>query len=214
MPRPWGPTGVGDFDPYKIGDQSRKQIVLELKNHGIESVSSAFFDALDMAVAFFNSNQAMAESSKPAKVRKNIQNALDAALVLNDRLNALDGNSRYLMNDVVDEGVHHLYNSLEFIIHSLSEASNLANQYQKNGRLPDYARLWLAVDVASAIKKYLGVPPTTTRGGVFESVVTIMLEIATGNVVSDVNDLIRRALKARRNDDHPGFIENLPPEPD
>ncbi len=201
MTRPYVPTGIVDFAPYKIDDQSREQIVLEVKNHGIESVTSAFFDALGVTVASFNSSQAIAEASKPAKVRKNIRNAVDAALVLNDRLDDLDGNSRQLMTEVVDQGVHHLHNNLDIIIRFLIEASNLANQYQKKGRLPDHARLFFAINVASAIKKHLEVAPTTTRGGVFESVLTIMLEIATGNEVNDVNDLVRRALKALRDDD-------------
>jgi len=216
MPRQWGATGVTDFKPVDIDLNGREQIRSQLQSiDSTYKVPEDFYKSLGLAIARFNSGEALAAISSPAVVRKNLQAAIDAALALNERLNDLDGNSRQLLSSV-DGGEtsvlqdHHLWK----IIRALSEADHLADEYPKKGRLPEHHRLWLAVDVANAIDVHVGAAPTTKVDGLFESILAIILEIATGHQVSSVHDLARRALKSRNLRDPIIAPAHSPPEDD
>lgn len=214
MSRRWGATGVSDHVSIEIDAKARTQIGLELRARGVTSqIPEDFYKSLGEAISSFNSGRELAKASKPAKVRANLQAAIDAALVLNDRLNDLDGNSRQLLGEVENGEASVLQNVyLRKIIQALSDASHLADEYPERGRLPEHERLWLAVEVANAISTHLGITPTTTKDGAFESVLTIVLEIATGNRVSSVHDLARHALKAKQ--EQPDIIKHVPPKDD
>lgn len=200
MSKKWGATGAADHHPFEIGAGDRTQIARELRSNGIGSaVPAEFYGSLGESIASFKSGRELAKGSSPSSVRANLKAAITAALELNERLNKLDGNSRQLLGEVEGGEIATLQNVyLRKTIQALSEASRLAGEYPATGRLPDHQRLWLAVDVANAISTHLGVTPTTTKGGVFESVLTIVLGIATGAEVSSVHDLARQALKARQ----------------
>jgi len=213
MSKTWGPTGIGNYKPVRLDEGRRQQIAYEIVSlGGAPEIPSAFFDALCVALGGYKSNREIANSSKPAQVRKNLKAALTAALELNGCLNNLDGNSRQLVSSVTSDGVSALQNRyLSPLIQGLRQAKHLSEQYPKKGRLPEFSRLWLAVDVADAIRRHLGLAPTTTRSGLFESVLTIILEVATGNEVNDVTALARKALKAQKVET-PGLTEYIPPE--
>lgn len=213
MSRSWGPTGVGTFKPVPLDEGRRRQIGQEIFSvGGISAVPSEFFGALEDALGRYDANREIAESSKPSEVRKNLKAALSAALELNERLNQLDGNARQLVSNITPDGVAALQQQhLLPLIHVLSEAEHEAEQYPKKGRLPEYDRLWLAVDVADAIRRHLGRQPTTTRTGLFPSILAIVLEVATGSAVSEVDALARKALKAQKVET-PGLAEYIPRE--
>lgn len=205
MPRPWTPTGVTDAEFVKLDEDRRQQIALEIrsKKPSLE-VPSAFFHDLEKAIGFFHSTRELAQTSKPSQVRANLREVIAGAEDLREKLTNLDGNSRRLVEEAVDGGMPTLQASLEQLIRGAAAASELADEYSKRGRLPDHQRLCLAVDVASAMKKYLGITPTATKAGTFEGLLTIVLEVAAAGEkkeVTSVNDLVRRALKVQKEAD-------------
>ena len=208
--RKWGSTGVNGFRPAEINDQQRDHLCLELRDHGVTEISPKFFDALSLAIGHYLANGRLAEESKPGAVRANLKDAFDAAQLLNEKLNALDGNSRQLLGEVGAE-INELQNELlRRIVLSLNDALNLAHEYQhKGGRLFDHGRLWFAVDVGHAVEQHLKVKATSKVEGLYESVLTIALGIATGRDAASVHDLARRAIKAMALN-KPGEYEHIP----
>jgi hypothetical protein len=137
MPRQWGATGVTDHISVEIDAKARTQIGLELRTKGVvtSEIPAAFYKSLGEAIGSFNSGRELAKASKPAKVRANLQAAIDAALELNKKLGDLDGNSRQLLGEVEDGKVSVLQDVyLWKIIQALNGASHLANEYPERGR--------------------------------------------------------------------------------
>lgn len=206
MKRRWGFTGAASGQPFEIAQDARTQVRLELHRFDITNVPDEFFEDLGAAVGLFRSIRDMAESRRPAKVRDNLKAAIEAAHTLNEKLNGLDGNSRYLIRVggcAVDLQDDHLWP----IIQALGQAAILADEYPQSGRLPEDERLYLAVDVKNAIATHLGVEATSTKEGVFESILTVVLQIATGQQVNSVHELSRRALKAMKVEVQKGLFE-------
>lgn len=199
MKRHWGGAGVADFTASEIAPHYREQILLELKAHGSAPPPPAFFDALATAVSMYQSHRNTVDASKPAEVRKNLQGTIDAALILNKKLNRLDANSHQLVNEVEQGGSEALRIQIANILRLLEQASHLADEYPMRGRLQEEERLWLAKDVANAISTHLGAKPTATKNGLFESTLAIVLEVAIGKEVSSVHDLARTVLKIKKN---------------
>lgn len=202
MARPWGLTGIGRLSPtLELSDQIRQHLTYELGRWGIKP-DKEFFDALKESIGAFISLRDLSEKSSPAKVRGNLRVAIDAALKFNDSLNQMDGNSRQLVEEASGKGVGELQRKLEKILLALHEARHLANEYPKSGRNVEFDRLWLAESVARAIRDHLKCEPTATKEGVFESVLTIVLEdpaINKGKPVKSVHDLARRSVKMLKN---------------
>lgn len=216
MASKWGPTGVVNNRPYTMPASDRQQIELELHSNGIEIPDpEVFFCTLNKAIGFFHGQRDLAKDTKPKSVRKNLKTALDSALNLNEQLNALDGNSKFLLYDSANEGLRELQSThLATIIKALHGALRKAEDYPMKGRLPEYHRLYLAVDVADAIKTHLGITPTATKEGLFESLLSLILEQATGETAVSVHDLARKALKSKKISEQPGLLEYHPPEDD
>jgi hypothetical protein len=57
---------------------------------------------------------------------------------------------------------------------------------------------WIACDVARYMQDYLGIPPTSTKEGLLEQILNVVLEAATGKPLADPNKLACEALKIRR----------------
>src|SRR5690554_1459369 len=99
MAETWGETGVGKIFQHKLSKSTKEHIKREIESdnkqakYGYEEL----FSALEIAVAQFKSQKDLAERSSPSATRSNLENALNAALKLNDALNDLDGNARLLL---------------------------------------------------------------------------------------------------------------------
>jgi hypothetical protein len=59
-------------------------------------------------------------------------------------------------------------------------------------------RRWIACDLAGYMEDYLGIPPTGTTEGLFEQILGVVLEAATGRPLADPNKLACEALKIHR----------------
>lgn len=191
----WGATGVGDYQPVKLSSNLKEHVETELRSRGINSSSlDAFFETIGKGIEFFKSNQRLAEESKPSRVRQNLKAAISAALKLNGRINDLDGNSRRLLSRVAKDGVFSVYEDLGRVIAKLTRTKQLASSYPTAGRLDENNRVFLAADVAKAIRDHLGEEPTTTKEGLFESILGMALKEATGKDFTALHELVRKSL--------------------
>ncbi len=231
--RQWGATGVGGrvekISPYvfevsadasitaRLSPDAREQIETILNGQSIAVPDTeGFFDALAGAIGFFDSGKRLREKSLPAAVRKNLRDATDAALGLQDALNELDGNSRQLLRETVPRGIRSLFGHVREIILPLKGAVLLAKEYPpKGGDLPEPHRFFLAADVADAIETHLGIRATCTKNGLFVAVLDAILEEATRKPVKSVYELARAVIKQKIKRKRPGGrIEYVrPPNP-
>lgn len=228
--RQWGATGVGgrveQIRPYvfevsadasitaRLSPDARTQIETILNGQSIAVPDTeGFFDALASAIGLFDWGKRLRGKSLPAAVRKNLRDATDAALGLQDALNELDGNSRQLLRETVPGGIRSLFGHVREIILPLKGAVLLAKEYPpRGGDLPDPHRYFLAADVADAIETHLGIRATCTKNGLFVEVLEVVLEEATGKPVKTVHELARAVIKHKIKRKRPdGTIEYMPP---
>ncbi len=228
--RQWGATGIGGrveqirpnvFEvsadasiTARLSPDAREQIETILNGKSIAVPDTeGFFDALAIAIGFFDLGKRLRGESLPAAVRKNLVHATDSALGLHDALNELDGNSRQLLGEVVQGGIHSLYDNIKPVLRALQRALRLAGDYpQGGGALPEPHRFFLAADVKDAIKTHLGIRATCTKEGFFVKVLDVVLEEATGKEALAVHELARAVIKHKVKRKHPGgIIEYVPP---
>ena len=193
----WDATGISALVEVEISPDTKQHICITLSHFGLIS-SDGFFEEISQAIARFNAGKEIAGLSSPSAVRGNLSAALKATYQLNDKLNDLDHNSRQLINEVIEGGIITLQSSLLSQINkALGEASVLADKYQKRGRLREDHRLWFAADVAEAIRDYIDVEPSSTKDGLFESILCIILSEITGQETTTHHDLVRHALQVK-----------------
>ncbi|MCA1805694.1 MAG: hypothetical protein LC646_10250 [Xanthomonadaceae bacterium] len=201
MSTTWFPTGACDFKVVRLSKDQSETIRLELRAGGVKKDYWDTVNAdIELALAAYRAMTGLAEESKPASVRKNLNISLNAALRLNDTLNDLDANSRMLLSQVASGGISKIHHHLSEIITALSEAGHKADELPDKGRLPDYARQNLAVAVLEALRS-CGVAPTTTKDGLYNNLLAVVLEIATGKRASAVHKLATKAVKITKDND-------------
>ena len=255
MGRSWGLHGVGPhWTPRPLGNECREQISdiligarkrlgkdAQARIAGIlsdaprsEPGAPSFWEFLANSIGRFDALQEWSHRSRPAAVRAGLRKAYDAAQRLNKALNALDGNSRALIDEAVPGGILSLQGGdyrtepdgsivrltqghLHAIIEGLAGAAKLAREYhgggpKKAGRQPQPYRAFLAADVAHALESYLKVKPTSTKDGLFVAVLEAVISDATGTTDPAVHELARRVLASRvRSELGGGMVEYIPP---
>lgn len=195
MSTTWFPAGACDYEVIKLSEEQRTSIRLELRAGEVDECSwDAFYTDIEQGLAAYRAMTGLADESRPAAVRRNLKTSLETALKLNDTLNDLDANSRLLLGQAASGGIHATYNHLQEIIMALSEAGHKADDLPSKGRLPDYARLNLATAVLEALRS-CGASPTTTKEGLYQNLLAVVLEIATGKPANAVHDLAEKAMK-------------------
>ncbi len=204
MIRPWFPNGNANYDPQPLPDDIKSQLRTQLDAKGIDSDHfESFCTALSEAIGCCQCQKVIAKNSTPAKSRENLSKALEAARALEAALRAIDMNSWSLFRGVTDNGFRPLLDTTTRLECWLQEALDKANEYPKQGRLPDYARLWLAKDVAAAIHDHLRITPTTTKEGLYFSVLELILEAIPRERGAVVHKLGTRGLKLWRRENPP-----------
>jgi hypothetical protein len=212
MRRAWGATGVGRYCPPRLTSASRKRIADELRSWNfILPDPEPFLDCHAAAIGQYDSSRHMRDTSRPAAVRANLNAALQAATKLNQRLNALDGNSCLLIKEAANVDKRSLRNKLDPIVQALFAASVLAKQYPNKGNLPENERLFLAADVRRALNTHLGANSSKAlEGGCFEAILTVMLEEALRKQRNDVealaHSLVDQVLSGSVKTEHPGGV--------
>jgi hypothetical protein len=212
MRRAWGATGVGKYFPPRLASAKRSRIADELRGWAfILPDPKSFLDDLAAAIGRYDSLRHIRETSRSAAVRENLSAALKAAEKLNERLNALDGNSHSLIEEATKVDFPTLREHLDPIIRALFAASQLAKQYPQKGNLPENERLFLAADVRDLLNTHLGVSSCkAVEGGCFEAILTVVLEEALSKQRKDVEalagSLVDQVLSGSVKTEHPDGV--------
>ncbi len=213
MTRMWGPTGTFVPEDAELSSDTKEQINQFILDHG-HSVSDpdAFFDELDKALSQYKGFARFRQEGLPATVRKNLKKAAEVSMVLNAHIKNLDGNSRQLLNEAA---VGSFRTHLSGVVLALHEALRRAEEYPKGGRLHEHHRIFLAADVADAIKQFIHVLPVPTRGGLYFSILESVCTEAFGKEAPDVYGLAKKALSYRvKITSADGVVEYCPPPND
>lgn len=199
MTRKWGPTGVGRLEGIGLLTQTKNDIKGSFVDCGhLTPCPEIFFEALDLAADFYRAHSQVRDESSPASVRTNLKQARDAALRLKKRLQALDGNSLYLLREVTNDGKY--FNLLEELIGlnqritAFDQAYKLAGQYPQKGDQPRYHRLWAADMIAEALREHVTIKVDNKPSGIFIPVLeSFFSEVAKGEQIN-ISKLARDAL--------------------
>ena len=205
-----GPTGVGALT---TGLQSEVLAHLrEIAWPGAPDTTAlnAFVAALDEAAMAYRIAETLRDTSRAASVRAELAALRAAFLRLVDRVNGLGGLSRQLL---YTEGSATARDNMHAALDTL--AAQIAAARARAAAMPAggpqsrrFARLYLAIDVARAMRSHLQLEPTTTRGGLFEALLKTLLEALIPDTDDpSVRDLMRDALKARVTEHPDGVIE-------
>ena len=221
MTQQWGASGVGQLGSG-LKPSTKDSIKKSVFDGGHQtSCPEELLVALDFAADVYRAAAQLRAESLPAAVRNNLKLALDASLRLSDRLNALDGNSRKLLREVIRHGGDPKkgimsVNSLSPIINALSKAYFLAKQYPQKGDLPRDHRRWLARDIADALREHLKIDlEADVESGAKSTFISILCdvfeEVATGEKI-DFPKLAQDALTLDvKSTGQGGLIEYYPP---
>ena len=213
MPKAWSPTGVHDFVAFDMTDEDRRYIATELEHRNVQIEDlEPFFKALAEGIRMFLSADRLAQQVRPAAVRENLAATLKTAEKLLDQLNTLDGLSRQLLDEKSDDGFSSMQSSNAAMLRALYQARDEAAHYPMKGALRQDHRAFLARDVADAIHTHLDVRPTTTKAGLYEAILSIVLELATGQEPEDVHALARRGLKVEKDVGQSGLTTYTSPK--
>ena len=194
MTRKWAATGIVDYHPYQLDDEILGHLKEEINYRGLKNVQDDFYSDISEAISFYLSSRKLHEQCKPALMRKNLKEALNLSVKLEAKIAEMDSNSTFLVYDAIEGGCETLNEYLYKIMSALSDAKLEADEYPSRGSLPDSSKVFLAKSVAVAIEKHLLQPATTTKEGLFESVLSIILSSIRGKGVSSVHDLCRKTL--------------------
>ncbi|GAB5452314.1 MAG: hypothetical protein Hals2KO_26420 [Halioglobus sp.] len=198
MSRNWSPEGVAAWKMYELNKERRDQFKTELASRDIVcDKPDSFFAALERAISLFKSDRALAADASPASARSDLRAALDLAYKLNQKLNDLDGVAWSLLSENAESSfLDQKAQTIQPLIQNLEQAMHIADEdFPQKGRLPDRSRLVLAVEVARIVKCHLGFEPTSTRGGLYDAILSLTLEAATNQPANSVHDLARNAIK-------------------
>ena len=194
----WGATGVRVCEPHSISPDNRYGITTVVNSANINDVNfDILFNKLQDGISRFKAHESISAESSPSKTKKNLSMASDTAKRLARRLSDLDGNAKQYLSNEGNDAFITLLRDATRIANALSKANGIARDRHKGaGRLLQPHRLWLAIDVADAIKD-IGAPVTTTKNGLFVAILEIVLWDATGREPKEVTELARKALKNR-----------------
>ena len=165
----------------------------------------------------YQSGRVSYADSLPAAVREDFDRVLDAGQRLNDRVNSLGGLSRELLTEEDPDAIRQCHDHIGKVLNIVAKGQRRAQKFPtKGGRLRDFPTIILAAHIAYAIQEHLHIKPTTTRGGLFEEALKVIIgsiRSNTGRRNSDadpdpsVRDLMRKALKARVTRSADGVLE-------
>jgi len=191
---PWYPTGVSGYETFTLTNEQKTLLLTELRAAGVsQEAIDRLFPLIEKALAEYKAFTRIANDSRPATVRNNLKACLTTALKLNDHLNELDGNSRQILDQVEPTGATKIRENLNTIVHILSQASQEASYLPSGGRLPDYPKQQLSIKIADSLVA-VGITPTTTKEGLYCSVLAFVLEFATGRPVKAAHELVAKTL--------------------
>ena len=196
----WTPTGIVDFKPCELKVESKTQLRTTLKVNGIDDsvIIDSFITALERSISEYHGMKEITSKCKPAEIRGNLKAVLNQIEKLREKLNALDHNSRILINNLSKEGMSGVFDGLFDLQIIINNSYIEAQSYPKRGALVNYHRRVLVDSIANAIKLYLEVKPTSTKEALLYQCTTIVLIDITGKPETGIHTLIEKVIKSRK----------------
>jgi uncharacterized membrane protein YccC len=212
----WGYDGRVEVVPFHFGEEHKKEIQNNLGTSFAGDRTQALISDLEKEIAEFVAHEKHeTEQPRRAEVKAALEELENYASELAQRLEALDASTRHIIAIQIplpiflaDESVDVEYhNHIEFladaladfrrgIVRALDDKLSLLPS-AKPGPLKRPARRTFAWNVVCILADHTKKQPTTTRDGLYESILRICLSAATGESVSDVHDLAMEAMKKR-----------------
>lgn len=195
----WMPNGVIGLRPYKLKEESKTQLYGCLKMVGIQSeLIQPFVSALETAISEYQAMNNIISKCKPSDVRENLGNTKKQIRKLIEKINALDANSRIIINEVSEEGTTGLADRVIGIRSIIDDALEEAQKYPKKGRNVEYDKRNLVNSIADGIESIFGVGATSTKDGLLEECTAIALFEITGKSADGIHTLIEKVIKTRK----------------
>lgn len=195
----WTPTGVVNFKSCELKVESKAQLRTSLAAQGIDAVKiDSFLASLEKSISEYHGMIEIISKCKPADIRGNLKAVLNQIGKLREKLNALDHNSRILINNLSNEGMSGVFNELFDIQKIINDALIAATSYPKRGQLVAYHKRHLVDSIADLIESNLEVNPTSTKEGLLEQCAAIVLADITGRPTTGIHTLVEKVIKSRK----------------
>ena len=179
-PTPIPPSA--DLVPYELDESTRAQMETQLQSAEVPAeLFPGFLEAIRKAIQDYRSGQAAEQELRPAAIRESLKALEKKAHALERELEQAPDFILELLREMGDFDAHDLLSGPMVELRSAVRASREhANQYQRRGRVRQLSREWLVLAVAQAVHRQLGIEPTSTRGGFYESILSLTFQAATG----------------------------------
>jgi hypothetical protein len=218
MGKSLGMTGVSSPQTYpglSAGAKNDLAEILILKATDNKKVAF-LLEEIDFAVKAYHAALALQRNTRPSEVRARLRETTDAALALGERLNALDGQTLWLLQKGSEDPVARMRSEITQFLQALSPASKVASeQHRRGGRLPDIPKRLLVAQIAHLLRTNTKIKPTTAKGGMLEQIVQVLVtdidRRRSGKSISDddrsVHELVLKGLKVRVTKHDSGALE-------
>ena len=173
----------------------------------------AFFSNLDDAVGILHAAVDVAKKSKPSDVRDELSEAQSAAINLQKKLVNLSVGARYWIGEGNCNALEKLREDCVEALKILGSVGEYIGRSVSSGGSINYPTLHLAAYTADALRFHMGIKPTTTKGGLFERILEVVYEEATGKEHQSLHALVSRALKVEVTRNPDGTIIFDPQKP-
>ena len=214
--RRWGPTGV--FAPVEkpvvLSDEEwrdcREAFKKHMKRDAPAELRAALNDALlvyqivDQAIGpegggTGRGSRHVSTPAKPKQIRRNLRETKEAALRLVNRINALDGNSRKLVDEVNEHGLKGLFDDVIRTATILAAAEARAQEYptDRSGMI-DFASRDMGYYLARAVRHFCAEKKVSaTRDGLYHQMFLLLFR-ALGKPYENRAGAMKQALQHAR----------------
>jgi len=219
--REWGPTGFGDYPIIKLDTGIKGQITEQIKkDYPGTTIPNEFFSSIESAISMFRVQEKIKDDSLPGAVRTNLKKSMEAAKRLLTTINALDGNSNQLIQEIEKEIYAYedkklpqlntsqisiqecspLLRSIYTVIDIIGRAQWCSENYPNKNIA--YHRIYFAHDIAEAIEQHLMIKPTDSRDDLYVVTLTLLMNMITGKDESSLYKLAEQGLQVIKNDNN------------
>ena len=208
----WRPSGISIRQHVTLSQQERSRILalLPRRKYISPDQKDGFVGAIELAISLYRGAVIFFKSTTPKKVRAALSVVERRATTLLQAAAGLDPYSSYLLaqRGCLLESQPGVFQPGSFVaVKRLRDEARMAlsaTQDYPHGQLLDLPRLRLAVEVATAMRDCLRLPPTSKHGNPYRAVLETVLHIAAGcELQQDVRRLVRNALNDLKALDRP-----------
>ena len=185
-----------DFEPFTFNADDRMHLERELAARGVPAERHAgFIAALEQAIAMYNSGVVSDRSTLPSKTRKALRSCLKALGKLERQFEALDTARGRASLAAVGVDLDELLN-LQFV--DLRSRLGQAVDQPVPDKEKNHTQYFLLKDVALAFPEHLQIDSSSTKGGLYEAVLEIVIRVAKGSEIAEPNALARKGQELLR----------------